>query len=450
MRHTARHTAALLLGTLLALACGSPDTGGGLGGLVPWARARATEVEGGPGALAASSAEALREAFGSARLVGLGESRHDTREQFLLKAKLVRFMVTELGFRALILEESVPHVERLDAYVTTGAGDARRTLSATAGWYVWDTEEMLTLLQWLRRFNTARAPDEMVRLFGVDVTAPAPAARLVLEALHASGLGAGLTEESLALDLHDGDFWPAARERFAARSDAERRSLRQKYDALVELVERSRDTLLARNTPEEYARLLRLARVAADGNEFFCTEELAPAGNFRDRCMAAGTRQILEDRSPESRAILWAHNLHTSKAPFRMPQLGDDALVPMGVHLAEVLGSAYVAVAGSFGSGSYPPDLPPGAREFERLPPATMDGALARVGTPSFLLDLRTAPPGSELTTWLAAEREWRAQDAMARLATSHAFDLVYYVDEVTRATPTPPALEKFEALRDR
>ncbi|RLE30894.1 MAG: hypothetical protein DRJ61_12090, partial [Acidobacteria bacterium] len=92
---------------------------------IEWASEHAVALKSLGTSATAADLEPLRETLGSARLVGLGESRHDTREQLLLKGRLVRHLIQDLGFRALILEESVPHAQSLDRYVISGEGDLR-------------------------------------------------------------------------------------------------------------------------------------------------------------------------------------------------------------------------------------------------------------------------------------------------------------------------------------
>ena len=147
------------------------------------------------------------------------------------------------------------------------------------------------------------------------------------------------------------------------------------------------------------------------------------------------------------KAIIWAHNLHVAKSSFRMPGLAEGELRPMAVQLSEELGEAYIAIGGTFGTGSYQPDLPPGERLFEAVSKDVMDGALAEVGVPFFLVDLRGVEQNSAAIRWLQKDREWIAQDSRALLVPSAAFDLVYFVKEISRSQPTPSALQRFQSL---
>ena len=55
--------------------------------------------------------EPLRLALDGVRVVGLGEATHGTREFFLLKHRLLRFLVEELGYTVLAMEASVAAAE---------------------------------------------------------------------------------------------------------------------------------------------------------------------------------------------------------------------------------------------------------------------------------------------------------------------------------------------------
>ncbi len=414
---------------------------------IEWASNHAIALDGRDFSLSGTDLQSLRSAVGSARIVGIGESRHDTREQLLLKGRLVRYLIEDLGFRALILEESAPHAESLDRYVTSGEGDLRDLMNHLAGWYLWDTEEMFEVVQWVRHFNEGRDPFQQVRIFGADITAPAPGVQGVLDSLEASGVDTRLDARALGLDIQQGDFWPTTWERYAALSDQRRRELGLNYEELIGVVTAERTRMVASLSEDAYERALFLAEVGRAGNSLFLSSNREEGGAIRERGMAQATLRVLNREMPGEKAILWAHNLHVAKSSFRMPGLAEGALEPMGVQLAEELGDAYIAIGGTFGTGSYPPDLPPGERLFEAVSEDVMDGAMAAVHVPCFLVDLRGVEQNSAPARWLRQDREWIAQDSMAVLAPGTAFDLVYFVNEISRSLPTPMALERYQTI---
>ncbi|RLE26592.1 MAG: hypothetical protein DRJ65_05195 [Acidobacteria bacterium] len=413
---------------------------------IEWVSDHAVAIENLETTAPTTDLEPLRETLGAAHLVGLGESRHDTREQLLLKGLLVRYLIEDLGFRALILEESFPHAESLNRYVTSGEGDLRGLMNQLAGWYLWDTEEMLELIQWIRQFNQDLEPGQQVRIFGVDITAPAPGVRDVLRSFKSAGVEIRLDEPALGLDLQRGDFWPSTWERYGALPDERRRELAANYEELIELVKENRQQLIVLSSVEKYERTLMLATNGKVGNDFFSSGGLETGGAIREHGMAQMTLSILDKEIPGENAILWAHNLHVAKSSFRMPGLLEGVLNPMGVELSAELGDAYITIGGTFGTGSYPPDLPPGERLFESVSEAVMDGALAEVGAPFFLVNLREVEQNSAASRWLHQEREWKAQDSNALLVPIESFDLVYFVEEISRSQPSPLALQRSQA----
>jgi len=122
----------------------------------------------GRNALPLTALTPLREIVGDAVAVGVGESAHGGRELFEIKARLLRYLVEHLGFRAIAWEYDWTLGRRVDEYVTDGVGDPRELL-ATA-FVVWRTEEIAAVLEWLRAFNVAH-PDDKVRFVGADIIA---------------------------------------------------------------------------------------------------------------------------------------------------------------------------------------------------------------------------------------------------------------------------------------
>lgn len=101
------------------------------------------------------------------RIVGLGEATHGTREFFQLKHRLVEFLVEEMGFTVFGLEASYPGCARINDYVLHGKGNPEAAL-ASQGFWIWDTEEIAELIEWMRSYNM-KAPDgKKVKFVGFD------------------------------------------------------------------------------------------------------------------------------------------------------------------------------------------------------------------------------------------------------------------------------------------
>ncbi|WP_250637886.1 erythromycin esterase family protein [Streptomyces fodineus] len=139
-----------------------------------WLSARALPLRrldaGGP----ADDLRPLTEVLKNVRVVGLGEATHGTREFFLLKHRLIEFLVRDLGFRTLAMEAPAAAARSVDACVLHGRGDVRSAV-AQLGFWTWKTEEVLALVEWMRRYNASVAEDRRVRFVGIDPQWPAAA-----------------------------------------------------------------------------------------------------------------------------------------------------------------------------------------------------------------------------------------------------------------------------------
>ncbi len=123
----------------------------------------------------------LKTIIGEARVVGLGEATHGTREHFQMKHRLVGFLVEEMGFTTFGIEASTPEAYRLDRYVLTGEGDPARLIGGMLFW-TWNTEEVLDMVQWMREYNVKQeqtGSPKRVRFTGNDMQTPDFAARIL-------------------------------------------------------------------------------------------------------------------------------------------------------------------------------------------------------------------------------------------------------------------------------
>jgi len=95
----------------------------------------------------------LKSVIGNARLVGLGEQTHGNKEFALVRHRVFRFLVEEMGFGGLVMEvEEVP-ARKMDKYVKTGEGDPHKILADIGYGFVFNTQEVFDLVQWMREYN---------------------------------------------------------------------------------------------------------------------------------------------------------------------------------------------------------------------------------------------------------------------------------------------------------
>lgn len=185
---------------------------------------------------------------GDARIIALGEATHGTREFFLMKHRLLQYFVRELGATVFAIEANQLAAERINAYVRGGAGEARTVMGGM--FQVWNTEEMLALIEWMRAYN-AQHPERMVDFVGYDMQDQKPPIDSVRAFLDRTDPRLAVTAGRLY-----GDYRKAAANFNPQVSDSVR--LRWRDDAETmwrEMVDRRQSWLAAAPTREDSAKI---------------------------------------------------------------------------------------------------------------------------------------------------------------------------------------------------
>jgi erythromycin esterase len=267
-----------------------------------------------------------------ARVIGLGEATHGSREFGDVRLALTRRLIEEHGVRVVAVEWSSSHLAALAPYV---AGESPAPAVAESGWI--GRRTMRELVAALRAWNAAH-PADRVRLVGVDAQDNA-LAREELRAFLGRAYGDLLprwnaAEKELA----------AADEQSAVFGDSSVKvEVRQ---TLFELVARlSLDAALLRARYGAAAdRALTAARTLASFADF---NSSAADSRSRDWAMAGAVLRALAEAGPGARAVYWAHNAHVRVAE-----------KTSGGFLRAALGCGYAAVAQTFGEGSFVAQVP--------------------------------------------------------------------------------------------
>jgi len=69
-----------------------------------------------------------------------------------MKHRMLEYLATEMGFRIFSIEASMPASYKLNDYIINGKGDPNALIGGMHFW-TWNTEEVLEMVQWMRRFN---------------------------------------------------------------------------------------------------------------------------------------------------------------------------------------------------------------------------------------------------------------------------------------------------------
>ncbi|NQX70675.1 erythromycin esterase family protein [Paenibacillus alba] len=106
----------------------------------------------------------LKDMIGNATYVGLGEATHGSSEIFMMKHRLVKYLVTELGFTNFGIEEDWGNGLKLNEYIQTGKGNPREFLKL-----LYPTDEIVAMVEWMREYNSDPVHKKKIQFIGLDL-----------------------------------------------------------------------------------------------------------------------------------------------------------------------------------------------------------------------------------------------------------------------------------------
>jgi erythromycin esterase len=429
--------------------------------VVEWVMANAVPLKSVEAGSGFGDLQPLKGMVGNARIASLGEPTHGTREVFQVKHRLLELLVEEKGFTAFAIEASFPDCLAINDYVRQGAGDPEKALSGQ-GFWTWDTEEVLDLIKWMRRYNEDPRHVRKLKFYGFDMQNPSSAAARALAYLEKAEPGiTGPVEQPLeALRSKPG------RGLLGAKPE-ERAAVRKGLAELLELFDGRRERLVRATSAEEFELARRCAVVAGQGARLWTprAEREAeggpgPSDNFRDHYMAENVAWALGQEGEGGKVVTWAHNWHAS----RWEPDGRDGAPRMGTYLARRFGKDHVVFGFVFNQGGFQalrratgdPQAKRGLQAFTVGPAkaGSVDHALAQARLPLFVLDLRRAPEDGPVADWLRSKHPLRTAGAVFQpenevehyepVAPAREYDALVFLETTTRARPTAAVKRRF------
>jgi len=344
----------------------------------------------------------LKETLKDKELVGLGEVTHGTAEVFNYKDRLVRFLVVNLGYRAIAFESDFMAIEKMDNYIT-GKADSIVYLSGTA-----IMMSNAPMIGWLRRYNQGRPELDKVHIYG-------------LESRNYTNIFTKLL--SVIPDL-----------------DKMERLMMEEY------LSRPFNSVLTRQESQGIKSMLsRFQSVklpALERQYFDMLQQLFAYGNKlsnRDSYMAKNA-QWIKERVKDNKLIVWAHNGHLEK-------VGSGNYPTLGTHLDKKYASKYYLIGTDFNSGKIYVNVFTARNKplsgFQPYPFAGVKSEkwyeyfFTQCRYKSFILDIDIASKDPILKRFLAQRLLFRSIGALSipegqKISISENFDLIVYFDKTT------------------
>jgi erythromycin esterase len=363
----------------------------------------------------------LYAAIGGAPLVGMGEATHGTSEFFSLKDRIFRLLVKRKGFTVLAME--MPWISGLaiDHYLTSGQGNLRVALANSFA--VWDNQEVLELIQWMRAYNAQR-PREKIRLVGIDMQGnTALMTHLILNSLatlDASEVGP-IEKKLECLKGYSRGAWSG-----------------QGGKALVEECENATAdvvNLFEKLSPavrsESYLDAEHTAVVAHELTQMYRYQYSLDQDDTRDHLMATNVQWFADTFFPNAKIAIWAHNGHVMAAN------ASSGLITMGQYLRTAPGSKYYVIGFAFDYGTVSPNGISKPIHLSTPPSTAAEAVLSQVNLPMYGLNLRSISTDSTLGAFFSNPQPMRSIEAQTSdsqafnvLNLKASFDTLIFVDQ--------------------
>ncbi|MFC2146363.1 erythromycin esterase family protein [Acidobacteriota bacterium] len=403
--------------------------------------------------------QSLRKAIGNARVVCLGETRHDIHEQFRLKHRIIEFLVKEMDFSVFAMEESLPYGDKINKYVLGGGSDPEVLLNNMGNWYVWDTKEVLALIKWMRKYNSNQSHEKKVEFYGIDITDPIPAIQntlLYLEKVDTK-LADILKNKLEKVQLLNTKVRSEAEimERYKSLSDKEVANLDEFISRFYSDFKNNRSKYISRSSKSEFEWMLRQIHSIMVSHDQYnirrtgTREEVFKDGAFqRDKGMADNVLWLLKQGGETRRIILWAHNFHIARNPLdmigntRMPST--KGFVPLGYHLREAIGDKLYSIGFSFYKSNY--------KGLQSAEEDMIDAAFKMVDRQMFFIDLKSSPKKGPVFEWLNQKHKMTGggigERIVAMLYPIKTYDAIIFINTITQTVMSPFSLERISKLR--
>ena len=99
----------------------------------------------------------LDKLIGNSKVVGLGESTHGSSEIYKLKYRISEYLIANKNFNIFTLEANMPESFKMNRYIIEQKDDPKNILKGMYFW-LWQTEETLNFIEWLKNYNKKHNP----------------------------------------------------------------------------------------------------------------------------------------------------------------------------------------------------------------------------------------------------------------------------------------------------
>lgn len=335
-----------------------------------------------------------------ARLVGLGEATHGTKEFFQMKQRVFQYLVENHGFDAFLFEMDVAEGRIFNDWVQWRRDDDIAVLMEDKmlfSW-VWLTEEVKDVLEYIRSYNDGRDESDMIGFYGVDTQFPNYDLLQLVEILNAAGVEAAnqvRLENENHINLFD---FPAER-----LTEEQLALFEHGLNFAKRIVDENESKIISALGDQDFKWAKRLVLHMEQVQTKYVEQKLNNNNGLRDQYMAENTSWYFDLLGQDAKFVLWAHNGHLANSPLYA------FTGSQGSYLKKEYGEDYQILGFSFAKGKFTArdvndDFELKAAEITQDPQAASSNYIFyQSSLENFILPMNTE--NSTLKTWLSEAR---------------------------------------------
>ncbi|MGH1284884.1 erythromycin esterase family protein [Bacillus toyonensis] len=282
----------------------------------------------------------FKKMIGSAQYVGLGENTHGSSEIFTMKFRLVKYLVTEMGFTNFTMEEDWGNGLKLNEYIQTGKGNPREFLKL-----LYPTDEIIAMIEWMKDYNADPSNKKKIQFIGLDLkTMDQSAFNKVIDYVkqHRPDLRAEVEENYKDLSSFTGSIQeymnlaPEMKEKFKANAEKVAQLLKDEKEQANKDVGSS-----------EYIWVKATANAIEKFTTMLLSNDYQNVIKLHEQYLADHAMWAQETFG--GKTMVWAHNIHIAKG------IIDEKLYPdvAGQFLKERLDNNYVTIGSTTTEGNF-------------------------------------------------------------------------------------------------
>jgi erythromycin esterase len=275
--------------------------------------------------------------FADAKIFGFGEATHHGKEFFDIKAKFFKYLVETQDVKVFIIEDSYTSEAGINEWIGGGKGNVE-TIAKNFSIVPWYNKEVVNLLEWMRNYNLTKNQDQQIRFYGMDIQNVQNINKEIRDLVEKYNIP--ISEELLLIADK------------CAEKKVEYNKSMEWADIQIPKLNEIESTLLdfrkgikAENI-DEYNSAIRALNYLSKYTYYVQNNYIQD----RDLKMFENAKWIIENKSKNGKAFIWAHNEHINNKGFA--NYSTRNIYNLGRHLKEHYKNNYYSVGFDFGKGT--------------------------------------------------------------------------------------------------